>query len=164
MLLQDRIVISSLDKEFARLHSQYCSLIRATPQADIYRQPQRPDGRPVSSVGEEALRGAAVVEQTFGGITANLWDDPFEWTLPENLSTPARIVEYLEEVEATRQRAFSSFVRDTDLLKEIMGPASESRVLIDLLVKTLGKTAENYGRARATLGLLTDLPLAEQVI
>jgi len=164
MLLQDRIVISSLDKEFARLHSQYCSLIRATPQADLYRQPQRPDGRPASSVGEGVLRGAAAVEQAFGGITANLWDDPFEWTLPENLSTPERIVEYLEEVEATRQRAFSSFARDTDFQKEIMVPASESRVLIDLLIETLVKTAEYYGRASATLGLLTNLPLAGQAI
>ena len=164
MLLNERIVIASLENEFARLHSQYRSLIRATPADEIYRQPQRSQGRSLSSVGESVLRGAAAVEQAFGGITANLWDDPFEWTLPENLSTPARIVEYLEEVEATRQRAFVSFARDADLLKEIMGPASETRLLIDLLIETLAKAAEHYGRAAATLSLLTDLPQAERVI
>jgi hypothetical protein len=33
------------------------------------------------SCGEQVLRSAAIVEQSFGGLTANLWDDPFEWTL-----------------------------------------------------------------------------------
>ena len=55
------------------------------------------------SCGEQVLRSAAIVEQTFGGLTANLWDDPFEWTLPETLSTSAKVIEYLNEVEATRQ-------------------------------------------------------------
>src|ERR1700682_3898980 len=134
----DRVVIGSLEGEFGRLHSRYCFLIRTTPEADIYRH-SRPAGRHLSSVGENVLRGAAAVEQTFGGLTANLWDDPFEWTLPENLSTRARIIEYLEEVEATRRRAFVSFARDADLLKEIMGPAAETRMLIDLLTETLVK-------------------------
>ena len=120
--MNNRIVIASLEREFECLHLRYCSLTRATPDGDIYRQPKRANGRPVSSVGENVLRGAAVVEQTFGGITANLWDDPFEWTLPENLSTSGRLIEYLAEVEATRQRAFASFAQDADLLKEIMVP------------------------------------------
>src|ERR1700682_16861 len=135
----DRVVIGSLEGEFARLHSRYCSLIRTTPEADIYRHSRPSEGLPLSSVGEDVLRGAAAVEQTFGGLTANLWDDPFEWTLPENLSTRVRIIEYLEEVEATRRRAFVSFARDADLLKEIMGPAAETRLLIDLLTETLVK-------------------------
>ena len=164
MLPNERIVILSLEKEFARLHSRYCALIRATLEEDIYRNPQRSHGRPFSSVGESVLRGAAAVEQTFGGITANLWDDPFEWTLPENLSTPARMIEYLEEVEATRRRAFVSFARDTDLLKEIMVPAAETRTLIDLLTETLVNAAEYYGRATATLSLLTEAPAPEQTI
>jgi hypothetical protein len=162
MLLNDRVVISSLDKEFARLHSHYCSLIRAIPEEGVYRNPQGSEGRFHSSVGDILLRGAAAVEQTFGGITANLWDDPFEWTLPENLSTRELIIEYLEEVEATRRRAFVSFVRDADLLKEIMGPAAETRLLIDLLAETLVKTAEFYGHAAALLRLLTQVTAAER--
>ena len=78
----DRVLILSLDREFARLHSHYCSLILATPPDAIYRHQPEQHPHLFSSVGECVLRGAAVVEQAFGGITANLWDDPFEWTLP----------------------------------------------------------------------------------
>jgi hypothetical protein len=151
--VNDRIVIASLDREFARLHSNYCSLIRATPEEDLYRQPQRSSGA-LSSLAENVLRGAAVVEQSFGGITANLWDHPFEWTLPENLSTAARLVEYLAEVEATRQRAFASFARDEDLSKEIMVPGARTRALIELLIETLVQSAVFYGQAIGTLNLL----------
>lgn len=159
----DRIVIGSLENEFAGLHLRYYSLIHSTPEADLYRHPRQSSGLPISSVGECVLRGAAVIEQTFGGITANLWDDPFEWTLPENLSTIARVIEYLEEVEATRERAFASFVRDEELLKEIMVPAAETRPLIDLLTETLVKSASCYGRAAATLALLSAAPVAELI-
>jgi len=103
-------------------------------------------------------RGAAVIEQTFGGITANLWDDPFEWTLPENLSTTAKVLEYLAEVEATRLRAFASLVRDTDLLKQIMLPVAETRALLDLLADTLVKSASCYGRAQAISSLVSASP------
>ena len=48
------------------------------------------------------LRSAAAVEQTFGGITTRLWDDPFEWTLPEKLSSTDLLIGYLNEVEQTR--------------------------------------------------------------
>lgn len=149
------MVIRSLDQQFALVHTRYCSLIRGIPTEDIYRDPRQALGRRLSSVGENVLRGAAAVEQTFGGLTANLWDDPFEWTLPENLSSAERVIEYLEEVEATRQHAFASFTRDIDLLKQIMGPAAELRVLIELLLEALVLTADYFGRAVVTLSALT---------
>jgi len=152
----DRVIIAAFENEFAQLHLRYCSLIRATPESDIYHSLGQSDGRSLPSVGESVLRGVAAVEQTFGGITANLWDDPFEWTLPEILSTAARIVEYLEEVESTRRLAFASFLRDEDLLKEIMLPSEETRALVDLLVLTLVKAAESYGRAAAARSLLSE--------
>ena len=46
-------------------------------------------------LGEHIVRSAGAVEQTFDGITANLWDDPFEWTLPENLATPREVARVL---------------------------------------------------------------------
>src|ERR1700682_2560310 len=141
----DRVVIAALENGFAGLHLRYCALVRSTPEGDLYRRPRQSSGRPISSMGESVLRGAAVIEQTFGGITANLWDDPVEWTPPEDLSTIARVIEYLEEVEPTRQRAFASFARDADLLKEIMMPAALTRPLIDLLTETLVKEADYYG-------------------
>jgi hypothetical protein len=95
----------------------------------------------LSSVGECVLRSAAAVEQTFGGITANLWDDPFEWTLPEYLSTPARMRDYLDEVEETRRRAFSSFTDDDCLRKQVAVPSGATLPLIDLLRETLARAA-----------------------
>ena len=158
--VEDRVVIRLLDQQFAFFHRRNCSLISTAPEDDIYRDPRRAEGRRLS-VCENVLRSAAAIEQTFGGLTANLWDDPFEWTLPENLSTAERIIEYLDEVEATRQRAFASFNRDRDLLKEIMVPAAKTRPLIDVLLEALVRTAEYFGRAAATLSALADSTTSE---
>src|SRR6185503_1548707 len=99
-----RRMVEALDREFARLHFRSIALMDHTPVEVLYLEPS--DG-PSNSVGTSLLRSAAAIEQTFGGITANLWDDPFEWTLPEQLSTPQKVVDHLNEVEATRARAFS---------------------------------------------------------
>jgi hypothetical protein len=87
-----------------------------------------------------------VVEQTFGGITANLWDDPFEWTLPENLTTPERLLEYFDEVAATRQRGFELFKDDGDLMKEVMTPSGRMQ-LASLLLDTLVRARNHQLRA-----------------
>src|SRR3977135_2868056 len=136
-------LISCLDRQFAELHRAHRELIGTISPALLYEQP--PGGSslfPILSCGEYVLRSAAAVEQTFGGITANLWDDPFEWTLPENVSTVARVIGYLEEVEATRAGPFASFAQDSDLCKEVWVPAGDTRSLIDLLVETLVKAAD----------------------
>src|ERR1044072_5691571 len=98
-------IVRGLDEQFARLHGRSLALVRGVPPERLYWQPERGPAShpfPVYSCGEHLLRSAAAVEQTFGGITVNLWDDPFEWTLPESLSTKERVAEYLGEVAATR--------------------------------------------------------------
>ncbi|HUS09593.1 MAG TPA: hypothetical protein VMZ30_03930, partial [Pyrinomonadaceae bacterium] len=121
--LDGRAIIESLDREFARLYVESCALIEITADVDLYALIEPTDTTRSASVpiqltsGESVLRATAAIEQTFGGITANLWDDPFEWTLPEYLATPARVLVYLREVEETRKRAFSSFTDDGCLLK-----------------------------------------------
>ena len=95
---------------------------------------------------ENLVRSAAAVEQMCGGLTANLWDDPFEWTLPETLYNPDRVIEYLDEVDLARQRTFSS-IDDAALIKLISVPSGESRLLISLLLETLVKASEFRGRA-----------------
>src|SRR5918998_4621868 len=125
-------IVRGLDEEFARLHGRSLALVRAVPAERLYWQPERgPAARafPVYSCGEHLLRSAAAVEQTFGGITANLWDDPFEWTLPETLPDAGRVVEYLSEVEETRRRGFSLITSDSDLAKEIAVPSGGTRTL-----------------------------------
>src|SRR5687768_1475284 len=93
-----REIIESLDREFARLYLRSCALIENTPDDILYSVTTATRSGSQSCVGENVLRCAAAIEQTFGGITSNLWDDPFEWTLPEYLSTSAKVIEHLGEV------------------------------------------------------------------
>ncbi|MDX6290740.1 MAG: hypothetical protein QOH42_2539, partial [Blastocatellia bacterium] len=115
--------------------------------------PGRSNSLPLHSCGEHLLRSAAVVEQTFGGITTNLWDDPFEWTLPETLPTPDKVSGYLDEVEATRKHGFQLLKSDMDLVKEIMAPSGSTQ-LLPLLLDTLARAAHHQGRSWATFEIL----------
>ena len=146
--------IEGLDRQFAQLHSDAHKLIAAiSPELLYYQPPGTSNSLPLHSCGEQILRSAAIVEQTFGGLTTNLWDDPFEWTLPETLSTPAKVAGYLDEVEATRKRGFKLFKTDADLVKEIMAPSGPTQPL-PLLLDTLARAAHHQGRARATFEIL----------
>ena len=123
----ERQIVQHLEQEFSGLIQSLKDLVGSVPP-------------------EYLVRSAAVVEQTCGGLTSNLWDDPFEWTLPETLSNPDRIVEYLSEVDLARQRAFSSITDDSALTKYIADPSGE-RLLISVLLETLVKALEHKGRA-----------------
>ena len=94
------------------------------------------------------------MEQTCGGLTSNLWDDPFEWTLPETLSSVDRIIEYLTEVEGALRRAFSAIADDADLSKLVSVPSGEPVRLESLLLETLVAAADHRGRAVATIKTL----------
>ncbi len=124
----DREIVQQIDKEFASLIKSLKDLARS----DLSHQ--------------NILRSAAAIEQMCGGLTSNLWDDPFEWTLPETLSNADRVIEYVDEVDLARQRTFSS-IDDAALTKLILAPSGESRLLISLLLETLVKASELRGRA-----------------
>jgi hypothetical protein len=146
--------IAGLDRQFAQLHSDSHKLIEAIwPELLYYQPPGTSNSLSLHSCGEQILRSAAAVEQTFGGITTNLWDDPFEWTLPETLPTPGKVAGYLDEVEVTRKHGFQLFKSDSDLLKEIMAPAGYTQ-LLPLLLDTLTRAAHHQGRAWATFEIL----------
>ncbi|HYY99717.1 MAG TPA: hypothetical protein VE642_14040 [Pyrinomonadaceae bacterium] len=154
-------IVRGLDEEFARLHGRSMRLVRAVPFEKLYWQPPRTEAArarafPVYSCGEHVLRSAAAVEQTFGGITVNLWDDPFEWTLPEALPAPSDVARYLEEAEATRLRAFQLFKSDEDLAREIAAPSGEMRTLFALAAEALARASHHQGRAYATFRLFSD--------
>jgi hypothetical protein len=151
---------SVLEEQFKRLHARSVAFVESLPEEKLYWQPRQSSGAfPVYSCGEHLLRSAASVEQTFGGITANLWDDPFEWTLPESLRTREGVAEYLNEVEVTRQRGFAHFQSDEDLMKEIRLPSGEMGLLCALLLETLARAAHHQGRAFATFRLFSDVSL-----
>ena len=124
----DREIVQQIDKEFASLIKSLKDLARS------------------GSSYQYILRSAAAIEQMCGGLTANLWDDPFEWTLPETLSNADRVVEYLGEVDLARERALNS-INDSALTKYISVPSGEERVLISVLLETLVRASEFRGRA-----------------
>ena len=156
-------IVRGLDEQFTRLHERSHALVQAVPAERLYWQPPRDDARdiPLRSCGEHILRSAAAVEQTFGGINSNLWDDPFEWTLPEALPTPAHVAGYLNEAEATRLRAFRTLRDDRDLSKEIATPSGEMLTLFALAAQTLVRAAHHQGRAFATFRLFSDARLPD---
>jgi len=145
----NRIIVELLDQQFDSLIESLRALTVSTPSNLLYEQ------HAASSIGENILKSAGVIEQTFGGITANLWDDPFEWTLPETLSTDARVVEYLAEVNSLKNRAFVSFTDDGILLKLISIPSGKPCSLLELLLTTMLRASDYRGRAAATLKLLS---------
>ena len=126
----DREIVQHIDKEFASLIKSLKDLAR------------------LGSFYQHILRSAAAIEQMCGGLTANLWDDPFEWTLPETLSNADRVVEYLSEVDVARERAFDS-IDDAALTKYIAVPSGEEQQLISVLLETLVRASEFRGRAIA---------------
>jgi hypothetical protein len=143
-----REIVSNLDRQFAALLNSLKDLASSVPASLLYRNP------PAVSIGENILRSAAAIEQACGGLTSNLWDDPFEWTLPETLSNGDLIVDYLSEVDRLRQRAFNSIGDDSALTRYVSTPAGE-RPLVELLLETLLRSSDQRGRAVATIKILS---------
>ena len=126
--------ITWFDQEFKRLESEWRESLGELDSSNLYSEAQQE----LSPAAEQILRSARIVEQVSGGITANLWDDPFEWTLPETLSTKEKLMAYVDEVRAARASAFQLLAHDADLLKTVMaprGPTQLMSLLLDALVR-----------------------------
>ena len=152
-------LINAFDRRFLKLHERSCEFVRKISAENLYRQPRALEQSfQMFSCGEYVLRSAARVEQTFGGITTKLWDDPFEWTLAEELTTSEKVLEYLAEVEATRRRGFAFFASDEDLRREI--PAPENlKTIFEILLDALAEAEHFQGRAFAVFQMLSDAKL-----
>jgi hypothetical protein len=144
-------LLEILDDKFAQIAAGWGEVVHELNSDTLYRKPA--NLRSLSG-GEHIVRSARIVEQTFGGITASLWDDPFEWTLPETLTTPAAVLDYLREVEATRKRGFELIKTEEDLTKEIM-TATGTRQLLSLLLDTLVRAGHHLLSAREVLKQLS---------
>jgi len=126
--------ITWFDQEFKRLEDGWRDSIEQLDTANLYSETQQQ----LSPAAEQILRSARIVEQVSGGITVNLWDDPFEWTLPETLRTKDKLIAYVDEVCVARARAFQLFGDDADLLKTVMAPSGPMQLmslLLDALVR-----------------------------
>lgn len=155
-----KVLIAALDREFSGLHHRARQLIGQTPDERLYAKLPNIS----ESVGENTLRSAAAIEQTCGGLNSNLWDDPFEWTLPEQLSTSQLILQYLDEVEATRRHCFAGFVADADLFKTVSLPSEQLEPLVCVLLETLTRAAALQGRAFASAKILSAVTVPGVII
>ncbi|CAN5745353.1 hypothetical protein BH20ACI4_BH20ACI4_09640 [soil metagenome] len=141
--------IEIFDRKFLEIYQNSKNIIEKTSDEILYKQLNKKETDfPFNSVAGNILRSAGAVEQTFGGITVRLWDDPFEWTLPEELKTGAKIIEYLNDAEETRKRGFTLFISDEDLKKEIPAP-DEFKTIFQILLETVAKAEHFQGRAVA---------------
>lgn len=152
--MTERIFLEALNREFELLHKRSCELIEKVPDAKLYWQPLQ-EPFPYNSCGECILRSAGAVEQAFGGITTRLWDDPFEWTLPESLPTKQDILVYLEEVNQTRKKGFAFFKSDDDLKRQIPAP-EKLKPIFTILLETISRAQHFQGRAFAIFQLLSN--------
>ena len=84
-----------------------------------------------------------------------LWDDPFEWTLPEELSTARLMTDYLTEVEQTRLKGFTLFKSDEDLQREMPAP-EKLKTIFEILLDTVSRCEHFQGRAFAVFQMFSD--------
>ena len=154
-----KIYLDAFDSHFRRIHRRSCELVEKIPLEKLYWQPRESGALfPVNSCGELILRSAAAIEQTFGGITTRLWDDPFEWTLPEALSTNELILNYLGEAEETRRKGFAFFSSDEDLRREIPAPERLTSIF-RILLETTARAEHFQGRAFAVFQMFSGVKL-----
>lgn len=149
-------LLNSFDKQFFRLHERSVQLVKMIPDERLYwKPPEISNEISMYSCGEFILRSAGTIEQAFGGLTRKLWDDPIEWTLPEAMPTSVSVLEYLDEVEETRQTGFAFFQTDDDLNREL--PAPVKLKPISLLLLEILSRAENFqGRAFAVFQMFSN--------
>lgn len=141
--------IQTLDDAFLKLHKRSLTVLDAVPEERLYAKPKELDQTfAMFSCGEYLLRSAAAVEQSFLGITRKLWDDPFEWTLPEALGTKEAVKTYLMEAETARIEGFGFLTSDADLEKMMPSP-EKLRTIFEILLETLAKAEHYQGRAIA---------------
>jgi hypothetical protein len=152
-------LLDTFDRSFASVSVRTRAILELTPNEDLYKHPRElPHTFAMFTVGEYVLRSAAAVEQTFGGITTRLWDDPFEWTLPEKMHSVELILHYIDEVDKTRLDGIAFIATDESLARSLPAPVKIlpiSQVLID----TLARSEHYLGRAYAVFQMISDQKL-----
>jgi len=150
-----RTLIETIDAHLADLHSRQCYLIENTPDEQLFWTPiPTADTLITLSVGGAILRSGAKIEQGFLGLTRRLWDDPFEWTLPEKLSSKTAILEYLDEVASSRNAGLAFLTSDAALSQRVPAP-EELKPIFQALLTAISQAENFLGRGEAVLKLLS---------
>lgn len=148
-----RELAATLESEFEKLSNRWISILENAEALSDEPVGRGQDLR--NAAVHEVVRSASKVEQAFGGINSQLWDDPFEWTLPEVMNSFERIREYLDEADRARGTGMLRIKDDSDLLKIIVTPWG-SGSLGSLLVSTLTEAVRFASRAEATILAVRD--------
>lgn len=149
-------LLDTFDTSFTVISARTRAILELTSNEILYMRPRDlPHTFAMFTVGEYVLRSAAAVEQTFGGITTRLWDDPFEWTLPEKMHSVVLIKQYLDEVDKTRKDGFAFIGNDDSLGKSIPAPVRIIPIS-QLLIETLTRSEHYLGRAYSVFQMLSD--------
>ena len=144
-----RFFVDQIADRLFEIERRSLEMLATLDDATLYLRPEGSrDSLFPFSCGEYIVRSAATIEKTFGGITTRLWDDPFEWTLPEKLSTIESVTKYLDEVAATRDRGLAFLTSDDDLKRMIPAP-EELRSLANILLDTIAASEQLLGKAEA---------------
>ncbi len=152
-------LLDTLDRSFATVSARAAAILDLTSNEDLYKRPRDlPHTFAMFTVGEYVLRSAAAVEQTFGGITTRLWDDPFEWTLPEKMHSVDLIRKYLDEVDKTRAAGIAFIATDESLVKSIPAPV-KILPIAQVLIETLARSEHYLGRSYAIFQMISDQKL-----
>lgn len=140
-------LLKLFNSQFETIDSRSLELLSRVPDNRLFWKPDTVEaaGEPYSC-GELIIRSAAAIEQTFGGITRRLWDDPFEWTLPEELADRGRIESYLNEVASARRNGFAFFKDDAELFHQIPAP-DQLKSLAEIMIETIDRASHLQGRA-----------------
>ena len=149
-------ILLSFDRQFTSIDDSSRQLLNLMPEEMLYRRPREIQRQLTPfSCGEYILRSAAMVEKTFGGITTRLWDDPFEWTLPEKVSSKKSVLEYLDDVEKTRSAGFAFIASDDQLVRSIPSP-EKIRPIIAVILECISEASHYQGRAFAIFQMLSN--------
>jgi len=154
-----RDLIQSFEREFSAIDTRSRQILSLLTEDQLYRRPRPSEHSLIPfSVGEFLLRSGAAVEQTFGGLTRRLWDDPFEWTLPEKLASIENVRSYLDEVAHTTASGLTLLQDDSDLIKMVQAPAGLVAIQT-LLTQTISAANHYQGRAFAIFQVISDQQL-----
>lgn len=149
-------LLATFDNSFRLVDGRSRELLSKIGDDQLFARPREtPNSLTAFSCGEYIVRSAAMVEKTFSGITTRLWDDPFEWTLPERLANKSGVLQYLDEVEATRNKGFDFFGSDDDLKRQMLAP-DRLRTVFEIILETLAKAEHFQGRAFAVFQMISD--------
>ncbi len=149
-------LLTSLDTAFTRLDNGNRRMLAQADDRTLFTRPSAAQEAAHGSCGEWIVRSAAMVERAFNGITTRLWDDPFEWTLPEKLGDRAGVTAYLDDVEKTRKKGLAFIASDAELIREIPAP-ERLTPLIGIILDALGRASHYQGRAYAAFQLVSNV-------